>query len=143
CVTDALQIPARGTLDNARELEGAFQRTMQDDANTTSTELRSMERVSLDVAGGIPELDGIPSIGTLEPREAHFPPSLAPLEEVGEGAMKTFEGRIDNHGGNIRMLSLAMVLILLIEVHMLACFLIVRDQFLKTGIVHLSRGSQH
>ena len=57
--------------------------------------------------------------------------------------MKTFEGGINDDGRNIRMLSLAMVLILLIQVQMLACFLIVRDQFLKTGIVHLSRGSQH
>ena len=115
---------------------------MQHDANASATQLRRVEGIPFDVAAGISKLNRIPAIGTLEAREADFASFFASLEEVGEGAVKTFEGGINNHSGQIRMGLFAMSLILLIEMHVFACLFVASDKLLKTGIVHLARCHQ-
>src|SRR5439155_11564398 len=90
----------------------------------------------------ISELDGIPGSGTLKTREADLTPFFASLEEVSEGAVKTFEGRIDNDGRQIRMSLFPMTLILLIQMHVFARLFVVSYQLFQTGIVHLARCNQ-
>src|SRR5260370_40163517 len=57
--------------------------------------------------------------------------------------MKTFEGCVHDNRRQIRMFFLAMPLVLLIQMQIFARLLIVSDQILKTGIIHLARGNQY
>jgi len=142
-LADALEVPTRRTQDDTSKLEGTFKRSVDDTADTTATELRRMEVLTMKRTSSISELDGIPGIGALEAREADCASFFASLEEIGKRAVKTFEGGIHNHSRQIRVSLFAMMLILLIEMHVLARLFVVSDKFKKTGIVHLARGYQH
>jgi hypothetical protein len=143
CLTDTLEIPARRTQDNAGTFERAFKGAMYNGTDTTAALSRSFEASIVQTILCITELDGMPGLRILEARKANVATFVEATKEVGEGAMKSFEGGIDDHRRQIRMSRFAMPLILLIEVHVRTRLFVVVDQLLKTGIVHLARGNQH
>lgn len=57
--------------------------------------------------------------------------------------MKTLEGGINDNRRQIRMSLFPMSFILFIEMHVLACLLVVSNQLFQAGIVHLARSNQH
>ena len=115
---------------------------MHNDPNTSTTVFRSPEPAIVQTVRGIPELHGIPGVGTFKAGEANVTALFEPPKEIREGAVETFERSINNHGRQIRMGLFAMPLVLLVQVQVRAGLLVVRDQFLKAGIVHLARGNQ-
>src|SRR6266516_7394932 len=71
-LTDALEIPTRGTQDNTGKFESAFHRTVDNAANVTATESRGVKIVSLERTSSISELNSIPGLGVLETRETNL-----------------------------------------------------------------------
>src|SRR5712692_11160897 len=129
--TDALQIPARGAQDDASKLELAFQGTMDNDANAPTALFRILSPPIVQAVSRITELDRIPGVGAFETREANLTAFFASLEEVGKGAVKTFEGGIYYDSRQIRVCLFAMMLVLLIEMHVFTRFLVVRDKLFQ------------
>ncbi len=91
----------------------------------------------------ITELDRIPRLSILKAREANFVTLFETAEEVGKGAVQTFERGIHNHGGQIRMRLFTVALVLLVDAQVLARLFVVSNQLFETGIVHLARSHQH
>lgn len=143
CLADALHIPAGRTQHYTSELEYPIHRTMHNCANAPTANLRGFEVPVIQAVLCITELDRIPGLRVFEAGKANLTPLFETAKEVGEGAVKTFEGGIYDNGGQIRMSSFAVPLILFVEMQVLACLLIVRNQLFETGIVHLARGNQH
>jgi hypothetical protein len=126
--TDALHVPARRTQDDTSKFEGAGEWAMHDHTDATPTDSRSFEAPVVQAVGSITKLDGIPGVRILEARKTHLATFFDATEEVGKGAVKTFEGRINHHGGQVGMRLFAVVFVLLVDVQVLACLLIVSNQ---------------
>lgn len=142
-ITNALEIPARRAQDNAGKLESAFQGTVDNSADTTAAKPGSNKIATVQIVNLVSKLDGIPGLRIFKTRKTNFPTFFDPAKEVGKRAVKTFESRINNNSRQVGMFFTPMLFILLVEMHMPACFFVVRNQFLKAGIVHLARGDQH
>ncbi len=72
CLTDTLEIPARGTQDNARTFERAFKGPMHNHTDTTATLSRSFEASIVQAVCRVTELDRIPCCRILEARKTNF-----------------------------------------------------------------------
>src|SRR5947209_8968704 len=100
---------------------------MHNDTDTPAHVLGSFEVPIVQTVCGIPELNGLPGLRILETREAYFVSFFETAKEVGKRAVKTFEGGIHHDSRQIRMLFLAVMFVLLIDVHILARLFVVSD----------------
>ncbi len=143
CLTDTLEVPARRAQHDTSKLKLANHRTVNNDANTPTHLLRSLEPSIIQAVRCIPELDSIPSIRILEAGEANFTAFLVSTKEIRKRAVKAFKRSIYNHSRQVGVLGFSMSLILFIDVQIFARLFVVSYQLLKTGIVHLAGGYQH
>ena len=126
-LADALQIPARRPHNEARILERTLERPVDVDPDLAPTLARRVEVVALQGMLCVSQLNGVPTIPPLEPREADSTSFPASSEEVGTRTMETLERGIDHDGWQVGMFGLPVLCILFVQMQMFASGLVGGD----------------